>query len=107
MMILLHNSQKKESAKTIYLVCSKRWINSKICPWKAKFDKSTGRVDNYKKCINKNNNHNTIDLEEFKKINLSKNFNNIEMNLRLYQKYLIESSLLCNDINSYADILEF
>ena len=29
------------------------------------------------------------------------------MNLRLYQKYLIECSLLCNDINSYADIIEF
>ena len=99
--------KKKESAKTIYLVCSKRGINSKICPEKAKFDKSTGRVDIYKKCINKNNNHNSIDLEEFKKIYLSKNFNNIDMNLRLYQKYLIECSLLCNDINSYADIIDF
>ena len=48
-----------------------------------KFDKNTGRVDIYKKCINKNNNYNSIDLEEFKKFYLSKNFTNIDMNLRL------------------------
>ena len=54
----------------------------------------------YEKCLNINNNHLQIDFEIFKKCYISNNYENIDMSIRLYQKYFIKCLLLYSNINT-------
>jgi hypothetical protein len=87
----LYNSiyEKKESNKFIYLVCSKRGNKSNFCPGKAKYDKATGIMSIYEKCKNNNNDHNIIEYESFKDQIMKNREENIDINLKFYQKYYI------------------
>ena len=72
---------------------------------KARFNKNTGDVEIYEKCLNINNNHLQIDFEIFKKCYISNNYENIDMSIRLYQKYFIKCLFLYTNINTYKDEL--
>lgn len=60
-------TRKKESNKWVYLVCTKRGSKKNPCPGKAKFEKETGVIYVYEKCINTNNTHNQLILKNSKK----------------------------------------
>ena len=52
-----------------------------------------------------NNNHNGLDFESFKKIYYSDNYKNIDMNIKLYQKYFAQCLILDNKCNSYTECI--
>ena len=60
-------TKKIERGNIIYLVCTKRGNKNEKCKGKAKFDRKTGKVVIYNKCVNDKNLHTTINYEEFLK----------------------------------------
>ena len=97
--------KKTESKNTIYLVCNKRGYSSNICPGKAKFNKDTGELSIYEKCIN-NNNHNKVDYKEFRIFFNSKNFKNLDMNSKHFQKLFIQCLYEDNIVNDYLECMQ-
>ncbi len=82
-------AQKRKTNKYIYLQCTKRGSNGKNCSGKAKFSKETGKILIYEKCDNSKNNHYVMDYVKFKNFFYHNDFNSINMNLKIFQKYYI------------------
>ena len=86
--------KKSESKNIVYLVCSKRGYNNEKCKGKAKLNRKDGKLIMYEKCNNEDGSHDNIDFEKFFQMNKNNNYNNINMNLRIYQKFYIKSLLM-------------
>ena len=70
-----HKFHKKiERGNIIYLVCTKHGYKNEKCKGKTKFDRKTGKVFIYIKCINYKNLHTTITYEEFKNYYINLNY---------------------------------
>ncbi len=74
-------------------------------PGKAKFIKETGEIQIYEKCINVNSNHKGLDFEQFKKLYYSDNYKNVDMNIKLYQKFFVQCLLMYSKCNSYTECI--
>ena len=101
--------KKTESKNTIYLVCNKRGHSSNICPGKAIFNKDKGVLSICENCINNNNhnhNHNKIEYNEFSKYFNSKNFNNLDMNSKHFQKMFIKCLYEKNIVSNYLECMQ-
>ena len=98
-------TKKTETKTTIYLVCSIRGRKSGNCSGKARFNKLTNELEIYEKCVNINNNHKSIDFEQFKKLYINNNYDNIDMNIKLYQKFYVQCLLLDNKVYNYTDCI--
>ena len=96
-------SKKNETENIIYLLCKKRGNKGDLCPGKAKYEKKTGKFIIYKKCINSNNIHKTIDIDEFKKIYYKNNCKNLDMSLIIYQKFYVEYLFNENKVTNFTD----
>lgn len=87
------------------MVCTKRGNQSKDCPGKAKYEKESGKIYIYQKCNNNNEKHNKIDFEEFKDSYYKKQYNKLNMNKIIFQKFYIKCLVLDNKITNYTDAI--
>ena len=87
------------------MVCNIRGNKKGNCPGKAIFIKITGEVQIYEECINLNLNHKGLDFEQFKKLYYSDNYKNVDMSIKLYQKYYVECLLIDSKCNSYTECI--
>ena len=99
-------TKKNEYGNLIYLVCSKRGYSSNICPGKAKYNKETGKLIIYEKCINNKNNHNLLDINLFRNHFKNNEYKNIDMNNKIFQKYYIQCLFEQKNIYSYIDCIQ-
>ena len=96
-------SKKNETENIIYLHCKKRGNKGDLCPGKAKYEKKTRKFIIYKKYINSNNIHKTIDIDEFKKIYYNNNCKNLDMSLIIYHKFYIVCLFNENKVTNFTD----
>ena len=93
--------KKNQSGNLVYLVCSKRGKNSQNCKGKAKYYIKTGVLQIYEKCKNDRDLHTTLTFETFYDLYQTNIFENINMYLRLNQKYYVKCLLKNNDVITY------
>ena len=103
--IIVNLQKKKESSNTVFLVCNKRGNKSHNCPGKARYNKITGKVEIYEKCININNSHNSITLEKFKEMYIINNFGNIDFKIKYYQKLFTKCLILYKEANNIKEAI--
>ena len=89
-------TKKYERGNNIYLSCSKRGPQSDKCPGKAKYEKNSWLIQIYESCVNDIELHNQINFDIFKKMYEQNNFKNLQMNLKLYQRFYIKCLFLDN-----------
>ena len=97
-------TKKYEQGNIIYLVCNKRGYNSKKFQGKLKYNKETGKVFIYSKCIN-NNNHLLLNYDKFREFYNKDLYNNIDMNILFYKKLFIKCLLKDNIADDYTEFL--
>ena len=85
------------------MVCSKRDYTCNICSGKAKFFKDTDKLVIYEKYINYKNNHSILDINLFRNYYKRKDYKSIDMNNKIFQKYLIQCLFEENSVNAYID----
>lgn len=98
-------TKKTETKNTIFLVLAKRGNLDKGCTGKAKFIKESGELLINEKCKNKNESHNKIDFEYFKDCYYKNQYNNINMNKIIFQKFYVKCLVLDNKITNYTDAI--
>ena len=98
--------KKSESKNLVYLVCSKRGYNNDKCKGKAKFSRNNGKVIIYEKCNNEDGSHHNINFDYFYELYQSNSYKNINMNLKLYQKFYTRCLYLDNKIKNYTEAIE-
>lgn len=96
-------SKKKETSKLICFHCTKRGNTGKNCSGKAKYIKEKGLFVIYEKCNNKKNIHQGLDFENFKKFYYTARYNDIDLNMKIYQKYYVKCLFLDKKANNYTD----
>ena len=104
---IYYNLQKKsESKNLVYLVCSKRGYNNDKCKGKAKFSRNNGKVIIYENCNNEDGSHDNTNFDYFYELYQSNSYKNINMNLKLYQKFYARCLYLDNKIKNYSEAIE-
>ena len=96
-------NKKYEKGNIVYLACSKRGTNSDTCKGKAKYNKKSGLVQIYEYCTNNINLHYNLNFDEFKEMYNKNNYDNLDMSLKIFQKYYVKCLLIDNKANTFLE----
>ena len=103
MEFIIEFSKKYEKSNIVYLACSKRGTNSDICRDKVKYNKKSGLVQIYEKCTNNIDLHYYLKFDIFKEINNTNNYAELDLTLRIFQKYYVRCLLIDNIVNIFLE----